>query len=62
MLTEHDIATTGQVVGLSSGEASRRLASSGPNTLPDRPMPAWRRLAKRFWDAGRHGHPDAAPR
>src|SRR5947207_7153814 len=49
MLTEHDIATTGQVVGLSSGEASRRLASSGPNTLPDRPMPAWRRLAKRFW-------------
>src|SRR5260370_41161598 len=49
MLTEHDIATTGQAAGLSSAEASRRLASSGPNAVPDRPMPAWRRLAKRFW-------------
>src|SRR5437588_12879494 len=49
MLTDHDIATTGEVAGLSSAEAGRRLASSGPNTLPDRPMPAWRRLAKRFW-------------
>src|SRR5260370_10644739 len=49
MLTEHDIAATGQAAGLSSAEASRRLASSGPNAVPDRPMPAWRRLAKRFW-------------
>jgi magnesium-transporting ATPase (P-type) len=49
LFTEHDIATNGQVAGLSSAEASRRLASSGPNAVPDRPMPAWRRLAKRFW-------------
>jgi H+-transporting ATPase len=48
MVTEHDIAT-GQVAGLTSAEAGQRLASSGPNTVPDRPMPAWRRLAKRFW-------------
>jgi H+-transporting ATPase len=49
MLTEHEVATTGQVAGLSSAEASRRLASSGPNTVADLPTPAWRRLAKRFW-------------
>ena len=49
MLTDHDIATMEAAVGLSSAEASRRLASSGPNTLPDRSLPAWRRLARRFW-------------
>src|SRR2546422_825559 len=49
MLTDPDIATTGQVAGLSSAEVGRRLASFGPNTVPDRAMPAWRRLAQRFW-------------
>ncbi|MFN2592113.1 MAG: plasma-membrane proton-efflux P-type ATPase [Candidatus Dormibacteria bacterium] len=48
-MTDHDLALAGQVTGLSSGEASRRLASSGPNTLPERRSPAWRRLAQRFW-------------
>ena len=49
MFTEHDIAPTGEVAGLSSAEAGRRLDSFGPNALPDRPKPAWRRLARRFW-------------
>src|SRR6202022_353246 len=49
MLTDHETGTAGELRGLTSEEARRRLASAGPDTLPDRPTPAWRRLARRFW-------------
>jgi H+-transporting ATPase len=49
MFTDCDTGTPGQLAGLSSVEARRRLAGAGPNTLPDRSPPAWRRLARRFW-------------
>ncbi len=35
--------------GLDSAEAARRLASVGPNAIEDERVPAWRRLAARFW-------------
>ena len=35
--------------GLSSAEASERLARSGPNALPDRPPePMWKRFLRQF--------------
>jgi H+-transporting ATPase len=35
--------------GLSSAEARRRLAASGPNTVPDSSMHPWRRALEKFW-------------
>ncbi|HWW43501.1 MAG TPA: cation-transporting P-type ATPase, partial [Acidimicrobiia bacterium] len=35
--------------GLTGTEAARRLAQHGPNEVDERTVPAWRRLATRFW-------------
>ena len=39
----------GHPAGLSSVEAARRLAEYGPNSVDERPVPAWRRFLGRFW-------------
>ncbi len=40
---------TDRTQGLSSAEAQRRLSQYGPNAIADRPVPAWRQLALKFW-------------
>ncbi len=44
-----ELPATNRQVGLSSTEARRRLAQFGANAIADRPVPAWRRLARQFW-------------
>ena len=35
--------------GLTSDEASARLAQSGPNAMPDTETPLWRLALAKFW-------------
>jgi H+-transporting ATPase len=42
------VRTTTTPRGLSTDEARRRLAASGPNAVKREPVPAWRRFAARF--------------
>jgi H+-transporting ATPase len=42
-------STPKQAEGLSSAEAAARLARYGPNEVSEHRLPAWRRLAGRFW-------------
>jgi H+-transporting ATPase len=41
--------STDRMQGLSSAEVQRRLSQYGPNAIADKPVPAWRQFALKFW-------------
>ncbi len=42
-------APTDRTRGLSGVAATQRLAQFGPNAIADKPVPAWRQVAAKFW-------------
>lgn len=44
-----DPPPTDRTRGLTAEQAHQRLQRFGPNAVADRPVPAWRRIAARFW-------------
>lgn len=49
MLVANERPALDQPDGLDREEAARRLAIHGPNAIEEQRVPAWRRLAGRFW-------------
>ena len=43
------LPSTDPARGLTGAEAQRRLAQFGPNAIADKPEPAWKLLAAKFW-------------
>lgn len=48
-LVERENQDASRAVGLTSDEAARRLAQSGPNSVPEKATPRWSSFLAKFW-------------